>query len=185
MKVPKAKKEESKEEKINPRKIQQSYMDKIETELKEEGNVFFDETMLNIDEDHLALPREITEVPSKELGEYLNAFTQQKLYVRTLLGRVESVLDEKKENYYKASNEIYRKYSLDSKLSETAKERLVVMNPEVNPVYQEYTEYARKYSILQNTIASIEDAIFMISREVTRRTGDFFDENRNHNVGRR
>ena len=38
--------------------------------------------------------------------------------------------------------------------------------------------------LLEMNIANIEDAIFMISREVSRRTGDFNNENRNYNVNR-
>ena len=95
MKVIKKVSELKAEGKINPREIHKSYLDKIETELEKQGVVFFDpQSNLNISDDYLTLPHEITEITSRELGEYLNTFTQQKLYLRTLLGRVELKVEE-------------------------------------------------------------------------------------------
>lgn len=170
--------------KIDPKAIRQTYLDKMEKSLEKEGVVFFDEDMLNIDKDYLILPAEITEVPSKDLGEYLNAFTQQKMYLRTLLGRVEVLMEEARRNYCDVSDPIYRRYSLD-KMSETAKDRLVNATESVKPLYHEFMDYKKKYSLVQTAIANIEDAIFMLSREVTRRVGDFNDENRTYNTGTR
>ena len=42
----------------------------------------------------------------------------------------------------------------------------------------------KKLSILRLQIENIDDAIFLLSREVTRRTNDFSEETRLHNVGR-
>lgn len=188
MKLPTTKKpgvKQESEDKINPKDILKSYMTRMEDDLEVQGVVFFDEHRLNIDPENLTLPREITEVSSKALGEYLNAFTQQKMYLRTVLGRISLVLEEKKRAYMDASKDVYRKYSLDSKLSETAKDRIINTNAEVSPIYNDYADYLKKYNIVELSIFNIEDAIFMISREVTRRTGDFNEENRSHNVGRR
>lgn len=179
------KQQSHKEGKINPREMRQSYLDRIESSLSEKGVVFFDPTnVLNINEEYLELPAEITEIPSKELGEYLNAFTQQKVYLRTLLGRTELLVEEARRAYYEASEPYYRKYSLD-KMSETAKERMITAHPEVKPSYHEYLDCRRKQSLVEYSIANIEDIIFMLSREVTRRTGDFSEESRAYNVGRK
>ena len=172
-------------EKINPREIQKSYLDRMESELEKKGVVFFDaSTKLNIDTEHLELPPEITEVTSRELGEYLNAFTQQKVYLRTLLGRTELLVEEARRKYFDVSADLYRKYSLD-KMSETAKERMINANPAVQPAYNEYMDCKKKQTLVEYSIANIEDIIFMLSREVSRRTGDFNEESRAHNVSRR
>lgn len=169
-------------EKIDPRSIQKSYLEKIESSLEKSGAVFFDEKRLNIDSDYLTLPAEITDVPSKLLGEYLNAFTQQKVYLRTLLGRVELLVEEARRVYQESSAVLYRKYSLD-KMSETAKDRLINYNDDIRPVYYEYEDMRKKQMLIQNSISNIEDIIFMLSREVTRRNGDIADESRGYNVG--
>ena len=69
-------------------------------------------------------------------------------------------------------------------MAESAKERLVVQEPQVKPLYEEYIDLTKKLSILRLQIENIDDAIFLLSREVTRRTNDFSEETRLHNVGR-
>lgn len=175
---------EPKSEKIDPKAIRQSYLEKMEASLEKKGAIFFDERRLNITEDFLTLPAEITDVPSKDLGEYLNAFTQQKVYLRTLLGRADILVEEARRAYFEVSDPVYRKYSLD-KMSETAKDRLVNANEQVKPYYHEYVDMKKKYALIEISIANIEDIIFMLSREVTRRTGDFAEEQRAYNTGGR
>ena len=181
----KAVKQKPQQEKINPRDMHKSYLDKMEAELEKKGAVFFDaDTNLNITAEYLELPPEITEVTSRDLGEYLNAFTQQKVYLRTLLGRTELLVEEARRKYFEASADLYRKYSID-KMSETAKERMINAHPTVQPLYYEFVDCRKKQSLVEYSIANIEDIIFMLSREVSRRTGDFNEENRAHNVSRR
>lgn len=185
MKAIKPRKESQESQKINPREMQKSYMERMEKDLSSKGVVFFDaDTNLNISEEYLELPAEITDVASRELGEYLNAFTQQKVYLRTLCGRIELLVEESRRAYYEASEKLYRKYSLD-KMSETAKERMINADPVVKPLYNEYMDCKKKQDLVEYSIANIEDIIFMLSREVSRRTGDFNEESRNYNVGRR
>lgn len=169
--------------KINPKDIHKTYLNKIESDLENEGVVFFDETHLNITDEYLTLPAEISVVSSKELGEYLNAFTQQKIYLRTLLGRVEVNIEEYRRSYITASEEAYKSLS-SGKLSETAKDRLINSDEKVKPLYYEYMNWVKRKDLLEYNILNIEDAIFMISREVSRRTSDFDAENRNYNVNR-
>lgn len=172
--------------KFNPKHAYQSYVDRIQGELEIEGVEFFRPSdiggTLNINSEYLTLPQDITSIVNYELGNYLNAFTQQKMYMRTLLGWAESYMDEAKKNYFEASKDIYNKLSSNGKLSETAKERSIVTNEEISPLYYIYQEDVRKISLLQGAIENIEDAIFLISREISRRGQDFNDENRNHNV---
>lgn len=179
------KKEAPAKEKIDPKAIRASYLEKMESSLEKKGVVFFDaDTNLNINPEYLELPSEITDIPSRDLGEYLNAFTQQKVYLRTLLGRVILEEEDAKRRYYDASAELYRKYSLE-KMSETAKERIINNNPSVQPSFYEYSDFRKHREIIEYSISNIEDIIFMISREVSRRTGDWNEENRNYNVNRR
>lgn len=177
--------------KVNPKEVlkeRRSYCEVVHEDLASKGVDFFSpkETggTLNINNEYLELPAEITQVNSTDLGEYLNAFTQQKAYLRTLLGYAEMQAEEARLEYLSASEEPYRNL-LNTKLSETSKEREVNTDPEVRPSYEKWCDYKNKVRLLSYNIASIEDIIFMISREVSRRTGDFNEENRNYNVSRR
>jgi hypothetical protein len=171
-------------QKINPREMQKAYLENLEDDLAEKGVEFFDiNTSLRVNSDYLSLPLHITEVSSRELGEYLNAFTQQKMYLRTLLSRTELMLEDARREYVTSSEVIYKALS-NGKLSETAKERLINANDEVKPYYYEYVNWLKRKDLLTHNIASVEDAIFLISREVSRRNADFEEENRNYNVNR-
>ena len=185
------KKESETPKKINPREVlkeKRSYCDKMQQELEEQGVDFFrpseDGGSLHIDRDYLSLPQNITEVSARELGEYLNAFTQQKMYMRTLVGYAELYCEESRRKYMVASETRYREL-LGSKLSETAKEREVNSDPNVLPCYEEYMDFKNKIKLLNFNIQSIEEAIFMLSREVSRRTGDYENERRDYNVQRK
>lgn len=185
------KKETETPKKINPREVLQekrSYSDKMQKELEDQGVDFFRPSeeggSLHIDKNYLSLPQNITEVSARELGEYLNAFTQQKMYMRTLVGYAELFAEESRRKYMAVSESRYREL-LGSKLSETAKEREVNSDPSVLPCYEEYMDYRNKIKLLNFNIQSIEEAIFMLSREVSRRTGDYENERRDYNVQRR
>lgn len=182
---------EKKASKINPKEVlkeKRNYCDKIQEELEDQGVDFFrpseDGGSLHIDKDYLNLPRNITEVSARDLGEYLNAFTQQKMYMRTLVGYAELYCEEARRKYMSASETKYREL-LGTKLSETAKEREVNSNPSVQPYYEEYMDFRNKIKLLNFNIQSIEEAIFMLSREVSRRTGDYENERRDYNVQRK
>ena len=171
--------------KINPKELQKSYIDRIENELHKEGLVLMDnDNYLNINADYLGMPSNITELSSRTLGEMLNAYTQQKVYYRTLLGRAELLVEECKRAYFNATEDGYKKLSYD-KISETAKERILNSNDSVKPYYEKYMDALHKQNIVKLSIDSIEDTIFLLSREVTRRNADFNEDSRNHNVSRR
>lgn len=174
-----------KREKINPKKMLQDYSDRILQDLQKYGVDFFEPVekggSLNIDNEYLSLPLHITEISSKDLGEYLNAFTQQKMYMRTLVGNAELLCEEALREYISVSENIYRSL-LNSKLSESAKEREVNSNENVRPYYEKYIDLKNKVKLLNLNITSIEEAVFMLSREVSRRNSDFEQENRDYNV---
>lgn len=180
-----------KKKKINPKEVlnqKRNYCDTIQGELEEQGVDFFRPSesggSLNIDKDYLSLPQNITEVSARDLGEYLNAFTQQKMYMRTLVGYSELFAEEARREYIAVSEARYKEL-LGSKLSETAKEREVNSDPKVKPSYEKYLDYKNKIKLLNFNILSIEEAIFMLSREVSRRTGDYENERRDYNVQKR
>lgn len=171
-----------KQSKINPKEVLKEHLsmaDKIQKELEDEGVHFFDTPTAN--QDYLILPSEITETTLKELGEYLNAFTQQKIYMRTLLGWAESYREEAKKFYADASAKVYPKYA-NSKYSEKAKEREINSLDGVKEFYDRYVEIDRRCAMIEYNIADIEDVIFLLSREISRRMGDFSNESRNYNV---
>ena len=169
--------------KLNPKAIQKSYMEKIEDSLQDLDVTFFDADngSLDINTDYLQLPKEITDLPSRELGELLNSFTQQKMYYRTLQGRLELNVEEAKREYLSISKNEYADLA-KSRMSEVAKDRIINQNEEVKPLYEKYTDEKNRLSILKYAIENIEDAVFMISREISRRNGDFNEENRSHNI---
>lgn len=184
-------KEETTPKKINPKQVlkdKRSYSEKMLGELEDKGVDFFrpseDGGTLHINKDYLSLPQNITEVSARDLGEYLNAFTQQKMYIRTLVGYAELFCEEARREYMTASEPRYKEL-LGSKLSETAKEREVNSDPNVIPYFEKFTDYRNKIKLLNFNIQSIEEAIFLISREVSRRTGDYENERRDYNVQRR
>jgi hypothetical protein len=165
--------------------MHRSFLDSVEDDLKAQGVVFFDhETGLNIDEEYLELPREITEVTSRDLGEYLNAFTQQKVYLRTVLGRAELLEEEARREYYESTEDLYRKYG-SQKLSETAKDRLINSDEDVKPLLEAYKDAKARVQMVKYAIENVEDICFLISREVTRRNADFESETRASNVSSR
>lgn len=177
--------------KVNPKEVlkeRKSYCDKVQKELEDQGVDFFRPSeeggSLHIDKNYLSLPKNITDISAKELGEYLNAFTQQKMYMRTLVGYAELFAEEARRKYMEVSDVRYKEF-LGSKLSETAKEREVNSDPNVLPCYEEYMDYRNKIKLLNFNIQSIEEAIFMLSREVSRRTSDYENEDRNYNVQRK
>ena len=177
-----------KEPKINPMKELIKQRD-IEKELESSGIrpivpvEMNNQGTLNIDQDYLVLPKDLTEVESRELGKYLNANTQQRMYLRSLVGWQSLVVEQKKREYYNAFNAIY--LNLDKKSSESSKEKYTNTHPKVQPIYYEYRDELRKLDMINLSIESISDAIFLISREISRREGDFNTEYRNENVRRK
>lgn len=176
--------------KVNPMEVlkKQRYSDRVQEELEKQGVDFFRPSeeggSLHIDYNFLSLPQNITEVSNRDLGEYLNAFTQQKMYMRTLVGYAELLSEEARREYMEVSNPRFQAL-LGTKLSETAKEREVNSHPSVLPYYEKFMDYKSKIRLLNFNIQSIEEAIFMLSREVSRRTGDYENERRDYNVQRK
>ena len=176
--------QKKKSSRINPKEIlKKTYTDNVQSLLENEGVRFSEpEKTLNIDADFLVLPSDLTEVPTKNLGQYLNAFTQQKMYMRTLVGWCECMIEEARREYMKVAYEHYRRANV-TKMSEKAKDTEVNNHPDVLPLYDKFKDLQIKKSVLDLQLSNLEDAIFLISREISRRNGDFENENRNSRVG--
>lgn len=161
---------------INPREIKQSFITRMEESLEEQGVTFLDEDRLNINADYLHIPSNLSDVTSRELGEHLNAFTQQKIYMRTVFDRLSFKLLEDEREYKEKSLVEYGNLTVNNpKMSEVAKNRLLDLDPLTLKAKQDYENTKQQHINLENIIASLEDAIFLFSREVTRRNADIKD----------
>lgn len=171
----------SKTIKVKKKAGEKPYFARIEDELKAQGVLLMDTDNLNIDRDYLVLPKNLTDITTRDLGETLNAFTQQKIFQRTVMSRLELVIESAERRYYDVSALMYEEYS-KSKLSEKAKERIINQDPEVKKAHEFLNDKVNQLNMVSKSIANIEDAIFLLSREVTRRNSDFENENRSINV---
>lgn len=159
----------------------ESMIEALEQELAEEGIELFGNG--NVDDDYLTLPRDITEENSKELGKYFNAFTQQKMWTRTLVGRVGTTIRELKVSLDEMRYDVYR--DLPVKMSVKEKELNFAMHLGAKRTLGELVTYEEKYKLLQDYLQNLEDGIFNISREISRRSSDWNDERREENIGKK
>ena len=177
---------ENKAKKINPSKLikeKQALMDRVTDELEEEGAIIFKpqelDGTLNIDTEYISIPHDLTEVHSRDLGNHLNALTQQKAYMRTLYNWQEMCLEEAKRQYYDVYVPIYMECMRENpKMSEKAKELICNNNELVKEKFLEYRDARHKVSMIANSISSFEEMIFLVSREISRRGQDFNEERR-------
>lgn len=156
-------------------------LEQIENDLEQDGVILFDNK--NVDEDYLTLPRDLTEINSQELGKYLNSFTTQKMWIRTLIGRVRANLREIEKQLDKVKDRVYG--LLPTKLSVKEKELRLANHEEAQELIDKVDYYDQKLQILGEYLDNLVDAIFNISREVTRRLQDTDAENREHSVGKK
>ncbi|MFI3211564.1 MAG: hypothetical protein R3Y64_11025 [Peptostreptococcaceae bacterium] len=174
--------------KINPKRIVEDRQRNLIKELEEEGVPVLAPTeiggVLNIDSDYLILPKDLTDIPSRLLGNYLNSYTQNRMYMRTLIGWQEIKVENTKREYYNFFLPIYTELS-KNKMSETSKELIANNDDSVKESFLVYKDEQQKLRLLQYSLSSIEDAIFLVSREISRRGSDFNTEQRNDSVQRR
>ena len=170
-------------EKINPKQILLNH--KLQSELREKHIRVFDDansSHLNIDDKYLTLPYNISDTPIHILGEHMNALTQHKIYLRNVYAEVCCLEVECKWEYNQAKAFVL-KDSMYGKMSVTEKELIIGVDPLVMPKYRRYVEIKAKINVLEQSIANVTDAIFMVSREISRRGADFTQERRDMNVG--
>lgn len=159
-----------------------SMLEKVEKQLKSEGIVPFENE--NIMEEYLKLPADLTECYSQELGRYFNAFTKQKLWCRTLLGRTSALLRELTEDLDDIRDRVYSQ--LPVKMSVKEKElklrsdekfgvKAVELLGRIAPLQE-------KQNMLAIYLSNLEDCIFSVSREISRRESDLDNEKRGNSI---
>ena len=170
-----------KAQKIDPKQVLLNT--KLQRELEKKGSVSFspENGNLEIDVGYLRLPADITMLPTHEVGKHLNAFTQQKMYMRTLHLQMQCLTEDCRREYDKARYVIASEFSGSKTVTE--KDFMVNNDPRVLPSHERWLEAKMKVSMVKDTIDSITDAIFLISREISRRESDFNHERRDHKVG--
>lgn len=186
----KTKKKEETKKKFNPMKqVKDSValMDRLTDELKSDGATIFSPLnmggQLEINEDYLYLPSDLTEVASRDLGKYLNAFTQNKAYMRTLYNWQEMQTEDAKRRYYDKYIMIYKEITREyPKLAVRDKELMCNNDDLVKEDFLHFKDQKLKLSMLSNTICSYEEMIFLISREISRRGQDLREFNREDNI---
>ncbi len=163
----------------------ESILDQVERDLKRDGIVLFDNE--NILKDYLRLPADITEVPSKDLGRYFNTMTKQKMWVRTLLGRTGALLRELEEELDDIRDKVYSQ--LPAKMSIKEKELKLRSGERYGEraieLLQKVAVMQEKRKILVEYLDNLVDAIFNISREISRRESDWNDETRENSIDRK
>lgn len=152
--------------------------ERVEEELNSNGITLFNNS--TVDSDYLQLPAYLDEVQSNELGRYLHTFTQQKIWVRTLISRVSAMLREKEEELIPIKERVFS--SQDKKMSITEKELKLFVHPEAQAIMDDIQYLQEKQNMLSEYMENLVDGIFSISREISRREGDFRDSNRVENI---
>lgn len=152
--------------------------DKVEKDLSKQGVRSF--TNDNVIEDYLQLPSDLTNVSSRDLGRYFTTFTNQKLYVRSILWKCGAVLREINSDIDLIRTNIYA--TLPSKTSVKEKELALLQSSKAKELIKKYNYFQEKHSMLETYLDNLIDAITCISREITRRESDWQDSSREDNV---
>jgi hypothetical protein len=155
-----------------------SLLDEVDAYMEKNEVPAFDNNKM--DRNYLILPTFIDELASNELGKFFHTFTLQKLWVRTLMARVGAMLREKNVELDKMKDSIFSQYP--QRMSITEKELKLYSDPVASAFLAELAVIQEKYNMLDSYMKNLEDAIFNISREITRRSGDFADNSRGENI---
>ena len=158
--------------------VEESLLDIVERELEQDGIVMF--TNDNINKDYLQLPPHLDEEEPKEIGRYLHTFTQQRIWTRTLLARVGILLREANEELDKQKARVFAEQPV--KMSVTEKELKLYEDEASTQILERIKLLSAKYDMLDSYMKNLEDGIFDISREISRRGYDFNSQNRVENV---
>ena len=147
--------------------------------LKEEGVKFHDN--MDIDETYLDLPRYLDQEPLEDILRYMNVFTQQRMFQRTLQIKYRALL---REAEFQLASERERVWGeLPAKMSLTEKENKLYVDEKASKILTNLTILQEKCFALEATMKNLEDGIFLLSRELTRRGFDINSFNRMENVG--
>ena len=160
------------------KETEQTKWDKMEVELEQEGVVPFEND--SIKQDYLKLPAFLDELPSHELGRYLNAFTMQRMYVRSNISKLGAMLQEIEVLLNAEKSRVFS--TLPVKMSVKEKELNLYSDEVAKVILEQYTYYQNKYKYYLDYMESLDDAKFSLSREISRRGMDFMDNSRGENL---
>lgn len=159
-------------------KEERNISEEVEEQLAEEGITLF--TNENVVEDYLQLPADLTEETSQDLGRYFNAFTQQKMYVRTVIGRLSAIVREKDNSMNILRAEVYS--GMNAKVSQKEKELQFQSDPRVQEQMEDLFSFKEKLLMASDYLDGLIDGITLISREISRRESDWNDNKRSDNL---
>lgn len=157
---------------------EESLLDIVEQALEAEGIEMF--TNENIVKDYLLLPPHLDDEEPSEIGRYLHALTQQRVWTRTLLARIGILLREANELLDKEKARVFS--DLPAKMSVTEKELALYIDVKALPILERIKVISAKYNMLEAYMKNLEDLIFDVSREISRRGFDVNSQNRTENV---
>lgn len=160
------------------KETEQTKWDRMESELEREGVVPFENTAIK--QDYLKLPPFLDELPSHELGRYLNAFTMQRMYVRSSISKLGAMLQEIEILLNAEKSRVFA--TLPVKMSVKEKELNLYSDEVAKGILETYTYYQNKYKYYLDYMESLDDAKFSLSREISRRGMDFMDNSRGENL---
>lgn len=160
------------------KETEQTRWDKMESELEQEGVVPFENDAIK--QDYLKLPAFLDELPSHELGRYLNAFTMQRMYVRSNISKLGAMLQEIEIHLNAEKSRVFA--TLPVKMSVKEKELNLYSDEVAKVILEQYTYYQNKYKYYLDYMESLDDAKFSLSREISRRGMDFMDNSRGENL---
>ena len=158
---------------------EESLLTKVESELSNEGFLKF--TNEQTDTDYLTLPRHLDEVAPKEITRYLHAYTQQRVYIRGWLSRVSILVYESEFDLDREKIRVYA--NIPASIKSVSEKELQLYNDEVClGILNNLKVLRSKQLMLADQIKNIEEIIFDISRELSRRGIDMSSHNREENV---
>lgn len=129
--------------------------------------------------DYLTLPADITNISDQDLGQYLNAFVQQKNWIITLLATLEVEQMDIESTYNDLYSDCYENcpYTNVNDKKEYANTRKEVR-------YWSRMLYRANATLrmAERNLETLDNGVFLLSREITRRTGLRDQENWQYNV---
>lgn len=172
----------SKEEQVREEEEKdESMLGTIEEGLVELGLTPFDNE--NVENDYLILPADITEENSKELGKYFNAFTQQKMWTRTIIGRLSTTVREMKRSVDDIKADVFANQPPKMPLKE--KELRFQTDKRSRGILDDMFIYEEKLKMSMDYLDNLVDALTLVSREISRRGQDWELNQREENIGKK
>lgn len=154
--------------------------EKAQEELEKEGFINIAPDPDDVDKEYLKIPSNLSDLPQREIGKYLNAVTMQMIWVRTMITRIDVLIVELNFELDKVRAKIFP--TLDKKMSVTEKELMLLNETTALPNVEKIRFLQQKRAILDSNWESLNDAKFNISREISLRVGEMRDNNRLDNV---